>query len=213
VPARGRLIALEGGDGCGKSTHARLLADALGAVPTSEPGATVLGRALRGLVLDPSLPPVSPRAEALLLAADRAEHVAEVVGPALEAGQWVVTDRFSGSTLAYQGYGRGLPLVELRQLVDWATGGLEADLTVVIDVPVPEARARRTAKEADRLERLDAEFHERVRAGYLTLAAEGGDAWAVVDGTGTVDAVGRRVQAVVAERLGAPPVSSGRMGR
>jgi dTMP kinase len=208
VPAHGRLIALEGGDGSGKSTHARLLADALGAALTSEPGATALGRALRRLLLDPSLPPVSSRAEALLMAADRAEHVAEVIGPALDAGQWVVTDRFSGSTLAYQGYGRGIALADLRRLVEWATGGVEPDLTVVIDVPVPEARARRGSRTADRLERLDADFHERVRAGYLALAAEGGEGWAVVDGTGTVDEVAWRVRAVVSDRLGAVPASS-----
>ena len=192
MTARGRLIALEGGDGSGKSTHARLLAGALGAALTSEPGATALGGVLRHLLLDPSLPPVSARAEALLMAADRAEHVAEVVGPALDAGHWVVTDRFSGSTLAYQGYGRGIALADLRRLVQWAAGGIEADLTVVIDVPVPEARARRDADTDDRLERLDTDFHERVRAGYLALAAAGGDAWAVVDGTGTVDDVAVR---------------------
>ena len=209
MPEPGRLIALEGGDGSGKSTQARMLADLLGAHLTAEPGATALGSALRRLVLDPSLPSVSPRAEALLLAADRAEHVAEVVGPALAAGRWVVTDRFSASTLAYQGYGRGLPLGELRALVAWATGGITPDLTVVIDVPVSEARRRVTAQPADRLERLDAQFHERVRAGYLALADEGGDAWVVVDGTGTADDVGAQVCAAVTARLGAPPASSG----
>jgi dTMP kinase len=209
VTGRGRLIALEGGDGCGKSTHSRILANSLGAVWTAEPGSTALGTALRALILDPALPPVSARAEALLLAADRAEHVAEVVAPALESGRWVVTDRFSGSTLAYQGYGRGLDLDDLRRLVQWASDGLAPDLTVLIDVPVPVARERRAAGGADRLERLDADFHERVRAGYQALAAEDPDRWVVVDGTEELDAVAHQVASAVVQRLGHPPVSSG----
>ena len=126
VSGRGRLIALEGVDGCGKSTQAVLLAGAIGALSTAEPGATQLGATLRALALDPGLPPVSERAEALLMAADRSQHVVEVVRPALERGQWVVTERFSGSTLAYQGYGRGLDLDELRRLVSWASEGIDA---------------------------------------------------------------------------------------
>src|SRR5580692_120972 len=159
MDGRGRLIALEGIDGSGKTTQVRLLAarpEWAGLVTvTSEPGATALGRALRGLLLDRDLPPVAERTEALLVAADRAQHMAEVVAPALGAGRWVVTDRFSGSTLAYQGYGRGLDLDELRRLVAWATGGIEPDLTVLVDVPVAVARARRPAGEDDRLESLD----------------------------------------------------------
>ena len=108
MPARGRLIALEGIDGCGKSTQAASLAEALGARLTFEPGATPVGAALRELLLAPDAPPPSPRAEALLMAADRAEHVARVLAPALAAGEWVVTDRYAGSTIAYQGYGQGL---------------------------------------------------------------------------------------------------------
>ena len=113
------------------------------------------------------------RTEALLLAADRAEHVAEVVTLALDEGRWVVTDRFSGSTLAYQGHGRGLDLGELAQLVTWATGGVEADLNVFVDVPLSVARERAHSHDGsgDRLERLDEDFHERVRHGYLELAA------------------------------------------
>ena len=122
MSGRGRLIALEGVDGCGKSTQALRLARTIGALSTAEPGATPLGTTLRTLLLDPGLPPVSERAEALLMAADRAQHVDEVVRPALDEGRWVVTERFSGSTLAYQGYGRGLDLEELRRLVLWATG-------------------------------------------------------------------------------------------
>ena len=119
-----------------------------------------------------------------LLAADRAEHVAEIVGPLLEEGRWVVTDRFSGSTLAYQGYGRGLDVGELARLVTWAAGGIEADLNVLVDVPlaVARARARRRDGQGDRLEQLDEEFHERVRHGYLSLAAADQARWAVIDG-------------------------------
>ncbi|HLM96719.1 MAG TPA: dTMP kinase [Acidimicrobiales bacterium] len=204
---RGRLIALEGIDGSGKSTHARLLADAIGALLTAEPGATPLGETLRKLLLDPGLPPVSERAEALLMAADRAQHVAEVVLPALEEGQWVVTDRFSASTLAYQGYGRGLDLAEMRRLVAWAAAGVVPDLTVVLDVDVAVARRRLhlDGVKVDRLEGLDVGFHERVRAGYLALAEADPDTWAVLDGSGEVDAVARSVMAVVVERLAPLP--------
>jgi len=207
VSGRGRLIALEGVDGCGKSTQARLLADALGALVTAEPGATQLGATLRSLVLDPGLPPVSDRAEALLVAADRAQHVSEVVLPALEKGRWVVTDRFSASTLAYQGYGRGLDVGELRRLVSWAAAGVAPDLTVVLDVPVAVARERLDldGAGADRLERLDAGFHERVRAGYLALADADLGTWAVLDATGDIEAVAHKVMAVVVERLAPLP--------
>jgi dTMP kinase len=200
------LIALEGIDGCGKSTHAVLLARSIGAVATSEPGATALGSALRALLLDTEVSGMSDRAEALLMAADRAQHVDEVLAPALRQGRWVVTERFSGSTLAYQGYGRGLDLGELGALVTWAAGGIEPDLTVVLDVPVPEARRRVGAGRPDRLERLDDAFHGRVRRGYLALAAADPAGWVVVDGTGDVDTVARALSDVVAERLGPVPV-------
>ncbi len=205
MSGRGRLIALEGVDGCGKSTQAVLLSGAIGALSTAEPGATPLGATLRSLALDPHLPPVSERAEALLMAADRAQHVAEVVGPALEGGRWVVTERFSASTLAYQGYGRGLDLDELRRLVVWAAGGVTPDLTVLLDVPTELTRRRLDPDDADRLERLDDAFHERVRAGYRALAAQDPGSWAVVDGSGEVEAVAERLLAVVVERLGPVP--------
>jgi dTMP kinase len=208
VSGRGRLIALEGVDGCGKSTQAVLLARAVGALLTAEPGATQLGATLRTLVLDPGLPAISERAEALLMAADRAQHVSEVVRPALEAGRWVVTERFSGSTLAYQGYGRGLDLEELRTLVVWAAGGITPDLTVLLDVPSDLARRRLDPDRADRLERLPADFHERVHAGYRALAEAAPESWVVLDGTGDVDAVARQVLAVVTERLGPLPIPS-----
>ncbi len=209
MSGRGRLIALEGVDGCGKSTQARRLAASIGAVSTAEPGATQLGATLRTLLLDPDLPPVSERAEALLMAADRAQHVSEVVRPALDEGRWVVTERFSGSTLAYQGYGRGLDLDALRRLVQWATGGIEPDLTILLDVSPSRARARLDPERADRLERLDASFHERVRDGYRALAAGAPDTWVVVDADTDVERVAEHLLAVVVERLGPlPPVPS-----
>jgi len=208
VSGRGRLIALEGVDGCGKSTQARLLADSIGALSTAEPGATPLGATLRTLLLDPALPPVSERAEALLVAADRAQHVAEVVRPALDQGLWVVTERFSGSTLAYQGYGRGLDLEELRTLVSWASGGIDPDLTIMLDVPPVLARRRLDLDRADRMERLDAAFHQRVHTGYRALADADPSTWVVVDGSAEIDAIARNVLAAVVERLGPLPTRS-----
>ncbi|MHB8329052.1 MAG: dTMP kinase [Acidimicrobiales bacterium] len=202
---RGRLIALEGVDGSGKTTQARALADGLGALLTHEPGATELGRRLRAVLLDPELEAVCDRAEALLMIADRAQHVVEVLLPALDAGRWVVTDRFSGSTLAYQGHGRGLDLEELGRLVDWATGGLRPDLTVLVDVPPALARSRRGDASSDRLESLDLDFHDRVRRGYVALAGADPDRWAVVDGSGAVQDVAADVLGAVVRRLGRPP--------
>jgi dTMP kinase len=205
VNGRGRLIALEGVDGCGKSTQAVLLSSAIGALSTAEPGATQLGATLRTLALDPGLPAVSARAEALLMAADRAQHVAEVIRPALEAGRWVVTERFSGSTLAYQGYGRGLDLDELRRLVSWAADGITPDLTILLDIAPSFARGRLDPERADRLERLDAAFHDRVRDGYRALAQSDRDTWVVVDATAEVDVVAARLLTAVVEHLGPVP--------
>ena len=202
--SRGRLIALEGIDGCGKSTQAEMLASRLGALLTFEPGATSLGSQLRGLLLESGLPPLADRAEALLMAADRAQHVAEVVRPALDAGTWVVSDRFSGSTLAYQGYGRGLDLPELARLVDWATAGLRPDLNVLIEVPTDVAASRLTRGRSDRFEALGAAFHQRVADGFHRLAADDPETWTVVDGTRAADAVSESVWSAVRERLGVP---------
>jgi dTMP kinase len=199
----GRLIAFEGIDGCGKSTQARLLSGSLGALYTFEPGDTGLGASLRELLLGPN-GVVSPRAEALLMAADRAQHVDEIVGPALSAGRWVVTDRFNGSTLAYQGAGRGLDVDALGQVVAFATDGLPADLSILVDVPVEMARARIATGDPDRLERLDPGFHQRVADGYRSLARSDPDTWAVVDGTGTVAEVAAVVAKVVSDLLGRP---------
>jgi dTMP kinase len=201
----GRLIALEGIDGCGKSTQADLLAQALGALQTFEPGATRLGSTLRRLLLDRGQAPVGERAEALLMAADRSQHISEVVRPALEAGTWVVTDRFSASTLAYQGYGRGLDRTELEMLVRWATGGLEPDVTVLIDVPVEVAARRRDDGHEDRLEGQGHDFLKRVAEGYRRLAGEAHTPWVVVDGTGTEAQVAEAVWSGISDIIGTGP--------
>jgi dTMP kinase len=205
MPARGRLIALEGIDGCGKSTQAKAVASALGALLTHEPGATPLGAQLRRLLLDPDSgsAPVTPRAETLLMAADRAQHVAEVIEPALASGVWVVTDRYSGSTIAYQGYGRGLGRDGLAEVVAWATAGVEADLSVFVDVPVDVAAAR--GRGADRLERLGPEFAGRVREGFAAQAKGEPGRWLVVDGTRDVDAITAHIVDGVRARLGPEP--------
>ena len=202
MPAPGRLLALEGIDGSGKTTQARALAATLGARLTHEPGATALGAALRRLLLSPEAPPLTLRAEALLMAADRAEHVDLVVAPALAAGEWVVSDRFSGSTLAYQGYGRGLDTAELAQLVAWATSGLAPDLSILVDVPVDLAQSRRAASKPDRLERLGPAFADLVRQGFLALAAADPAHWVVVDGTTDRAALSGHILAIVRERVG-----------
>jgi dTMP kinase len=208
MPARGRLIALEGIDGCGKSTQARALADALGAQLTFEPGATPVGASLRQILLAPSAPPPSPRAEALLMAADRAEHVALVLEPALAAGAWVVSDRYAGSTIAYQGFGQGLDPVALGDLVAWATAGLAADLSILVDVSVEVAGARLAAEGragADRLERLGPAFAARVREGFVAQAAADPAHWLVVDGAAEVSALTAHIVASVRDRLGDVP--------
>jgi dTMP kinase len=206
MPARGRLVALEGIDGCGKSTQARAVADALGALLTHEPGATPVGQALRTLLLDPDAPALSLRTEALLMASDRAEHVAAVLEPALASGHWVVSDRYSGSTIAYQGYGRGLPPDELDAVVRFATGGLAADLSILVDVEVEVAAGRLGAQRAtDRLERLGTGFAARVREGFLTQAVADPEHWVVVDGTEDEVTLTAHIVAAVRERLGDPP--------
>jgi dTMP kinase len=197
---RGRFIALEGGEASGKSTQARLLAARMGAVLTREPGGTELGRRIRDLVLRSGAGEPHPRTEALLMAADRAQHVHEVVGPALARGQDVVTDRFSGSTLAYQGYGRGLDVADLDRISGWASDGLEPDVVVLLDVLPPVVRARQHGRRLDRLEAIGDAFHQRVREGYLALAAADPDRWVVVDGAGSEEDVAAQVWAAVSAR-------------
>jgi dTMP kinase len=194
-----RFIAFEGGEGTGKSTQAALLAARLGAVLTHEPGGTVVGARIRAIVLDPGVgTTLDMRAEALLMAADRAQHVAEVIRPTLARGVDVVSDRFSGSTLAYQGHARGLDVDELARLSAWATGGLEPDLVILLDVPAAVAGSRMKA-DPDRMEAAGDEFHRRVAEGYLALAAADPHRWRVVDGSGSVHEVEALVGKAVAD--------------
>lgn len=200
---RGRLIAFEGGEGIGKSTQAERLACHLGAVLTREPGGTDVGERVREVLLDRDLSGLDARAEALLMAAARAHHVASVIRPALEAGRDVVTDRYSHSSLAYQGHGRGLDVEELRDLSTWATADLWPDLVVLLDVPLDEAVVRRAriGHVPDRLESESEDFHRRVVEGFRAMAAADPRRWIVVDGTGSSDDVAARVRAAVDERL------------
>jgi dTMP kinase len=198
LPTRGRFIVFEGGEGCGKSTQAARLASSLGAVLTREPGGTEAGEHIRALLLDPSLPAVVPRAETLLMLAARAQHVEQVIAPALAAGRDVVCDRFSGSTIAYQGYGRGLAPADLAWLSNWAADGLEPDLVLLLQVTPAEALARRAARAgADRIEGEAAEFFARIDHGFAALAAADRRRWRVVDGSGPVAAVADRVAALL----------------
>jgi len=197
--SRGAFIAFEGGDGSGKSTQAALAAERWDAVLTRQAGGTPLGEQIRALTLHPDSADLSLRAEALLYMADRAEHVDRLVMPALEAGRHVVTDRYAYSSLAYQGYGRGLDITELRHISDWAVAGLWPDLVVLIDVPV-EVGARRLAhraNEADHYEALGLDLQHRVRGGYRELASADPGRWRVVDGVGSIDEVAGRTRFVI----------------
>ena len=200
---RGMFIAFEGGEACGKSTQSQRLATAIDAVLTREPGGTVIGAQLRAVLLDPQTVNLSDRAEALLMAADRAQHVAEVVEPALLSGRHVVSDRFAGSSIAYQGHGRGLLVSEIRDLSLWATGGVWPDLIVLLDVPEAEADIR-LGSSRDRMESEPASFHAAVIEGFRSQAAAEPDRWVVIDGTPSIEEVSAAVFAVVAERLQLP---------
>lgn len=195
MSGQGVWIAFEGGDASGKSTQARLLATHLDAVLTLEPGGTELGRAIRGLVLDPQWAPVDDRTEALLYAADRAQHIADVVLPALESGRHVVSDRSVGSSLAYQGGGRGLGVDEIGRLNDWATGGRRPDVYVLL-VVAGEVATDRLGDDLDRLEQAGDEFHRRVDETFRQMA-EGSPNWVTVDGHGSIAEVEDRVRSAL----------------
>ena len=199
--ARGRFIVFEGGDGCGKSTQAARLAERLDARLTREPGGTAVGARIRALVLDPDFPELGDRTEALLMAADRAQHVSELIEPTLAAGRHVVSDRHVASSLAYQGVGRGLGVDAVLELNRFATGDLVPDLVVLLDVDASEA-AERLGDDLDRIESAGSELASTVRQSYHRFAADDPDHWVVVDGNGTPDEVGARVAAAVQERLG-----------
>lgn len=200
TPARGRFVVLEGGEGAGKSTQAARLARRLDAVLTHEPGDTELGARLRDLVLG-TTGPLDDRAEALLMMADRAQHVREVIEPALVSGRDVVCDRFSGSTVAYQGYGRGEDVGIVAAVSAWAANGLEPDLVLWLDVDRAVAGPR-IGSSPDRIEAAGDDFHRRVAAGFAELCAEDPERWVRIDANGSVDDVSERVDAAVDVHLG-----------
>lgn len=215
VAPQGRFVVLEGIDGCGKSTQIEalrrwlptsgLLAPGVELLVTREPGGTALGAALRQLLLHPpgeAAP--EPMAELLLYAADRAQHVEQCIRPALAAGHWVLSDRYSGSTAAYQGYGRGLDLARIAQLEELATGGLAPDLTLWLELPLAESLRRRGERTADRIEASGEAFLQRVIEGFAALAA--GRGWRRVDATGAPEQVAAACCGFLAElAAGSPP--------
>jgi dTMP kinase len=198
----GKYIAFEGLEGCGKSTHVKRLATRLDAVMTREPGGTVVGSMLRNILIDPANTNLSPRAEALMMAADRAHHIAELVSPSLAVGRHVVSDRSVFSSLAYQGYGRQQDLVELRRINDWAIGGLWPELVIYIEVPTEMLLERLKKRELDRFEREDREFFKRVAEGFSQMATADPNRWLVIDGTPAKDDLEKIISAGVQERLG-----------
>ncbi|MDP5123691.1 MAG: dTMP kinase [Cyanobium sp. MAG_04] len=212
---KGRFVVFEGIDGCGKSTQIEalrhwlptsgLLAPGAELLVTREPGGTALGAALRQLLLHPpgeAAP--EPMAELLLYAADRAQHVEQCIRPALAAGHWVLSDRYSGSTAAYQGYGRGLDLARIAQLEQLATGGLAPDLTLWLELPLAESLRRRGERTADRIEASGEAFLQRVIDGFAELAAAQG--WRRVDATGAPEQVEAACCGLLTElATGSPP--------
>ena len=199
-----RYIAFEGLEGCGKSTHVTRLAAALGAVATREPGGTTIGASLRATMIDAANTMLSPRAEALLMAADRAQHLDELVTPALQRGQHVVSDRSAYSSLAYQGYGRQLDLAMLKQLNSWAINNRWPDLVVYIDVPLDILLERLKKRELDRFEREDRSFFERIARGFNEMAKAEPDRWLIVDGTPPKDELAGTILREVTSRLNIP---------
>ncbi len=184
----GLFITFEGGEGCGKSVQSkelyrRLSQLAIPALLTQEPGGTALGKKLGRWLKWADDMDISPLTELLLFNASRAQLVSEVIQPSLQSGKTVICDRYADSTTAYQGYGRGLDLEIVKAINNAATQGLEPDLTVLLDVPVEEGLARKRAKRRDRFEQEDIAFHQRVREGYLKLAAKDPQRWLIIDAT------------------------------
>jgi dTMP kinase len=205
----GKFITVEGGEGAGKSTQVGLLVAALGRarIPvraTREPGGSPGGEAIRRLLLEGKGERWDGVSEALLFAAARRDHVNRLIAPSLAQGIWVVSDRFSDSTLAYQGYGRGVRLDQLAALHHFALGSFVPDLTVILDLPVESGLARTIARSpaADRFERLDRAFHDRLRQGFRRIAADNADRCVLVDGSSDAQTVHRAVLDAVEQRLG-----------
>ena len=210
----GRLITLEGGEGAGKSTQINLLASKLkdlgkDIITTREPGGAPGAEAIRALLVERRGQTWAPLTEAILHSAARAEHVTATVRPALEKGTWVISDRFSDSTLAYQGYGLGLSKATIAALTERATGGLKPDLTLILDIPVEQGLARagrrieanKKGPAEDRYERMGLAFHERLRRGFRAIAKAEPKRCKIIDASGTVDEVAERIWAAVAKRF------------
>ncbi|NLA34576.1 MAG: dTMP kinase [Actinobacteria bacterium] len=193
---RAPFIVFEGGEGGGKSTQAALLAERIDAVLTREPGGTAIGAQLRAILLDAANTNLSDRAEALLMAADRAQHAHELIRPNLESGTPVISDRYLYSSVAYQGHARGQDPEQIRDVSLWAVGHLLPDVVVLIDVDLDTANAR-LQRDLDRFEQAGDAFHRRVRDGFLAQAAAEPERWVVVDGAQAVDRVAEAVWAAV----------------
>ena len=195
-------IAFEGIEGCGKSTQATRLAADIGAVLTRETGGTQIGARIRDVLHDPANTHLSPVAEALLIAGDRAQHYAEVLQPNLSNGRHVVSDRSVYSSIAYQGYGRGLDLEQVRAVNRWAIHDRWPDLVVLLDMDHATARVRIGDRALDRFEREEAGFFQRIVEGFRTMASEDPAHWVVLDGTENPDVIATQVRSVVRERFG-----------
>ncbi len=193
-------IAFEGAEACGKSTQAALLADRLDAVLTRETGGTAVGARLRAILHDHAVTNLHARAEALMTAADRAQHLAEIVVPALDAGRHVVSDRSLYSTLAYQGFGRELPVEELKQINDWAISGRWPDLVIFLDTPDELIAERLRGRDLDRFEAAGDAFHQRVLDGFRTMAAVEPERWVTIDSRGTIGEVEAAILVALTER-------------
>lgn len=198
---RGKYIAFEGLEGCGKSTHVKRLAETLGAVATREPGGTRIGAMLREILADPDNTDIDPRTELLLMTADRAQLMTQVIEPALDAGQHVVSDRSVYSTLAYQGYGRGLDVDTIRSINEWALNQTLPDIVVWIQIPRDEAERRLAKRNLDRFEREGADFFARIADGFAEMAAADPARWIIIDGTLPKDDVQASIHAAVTARL------------
>lgn len=198
----GRYVAFEGVEGCGKSTHVKRLATHLDALVTREPGGTVIGTTLREIMANTANTHLSPRAEALLMSADRAQHLHELVVPTLESGRHVISDRSVYSSLAYQGYGRQLDLTQLRQFNDFAINSRWPDLVVYLRVDLAAVRARLQKRDTDRFEREDDAFFRRVMNGFDELAQREPDRWLVIDATPPKDELELIIRRAVCDRLG-----------
>ena len=193
-------IAFEGAEGCGKSTQAKRLADSMGAVLTRETGGTEIGVRIRDILHDTTVDNLAARAEALLTAADRAQHLAEVVAPALAAGRPVVSDRSVYSSVAYQGYGRELDIDDICRLNQWGTEGLWPTTIVFLDTPEETIAERMSRRDLDRFEAAGEEFHARVLHGFRAMAAADPDHWLTVQAVGSVDRVAQDIRRALEER-------------